>query len=209
MLSRLRMPLRGFSEILAIPFVKLRIHPNVVSLIGAAFLVPYVWFALQLNFPLALLFAVLASGMDMVDGSVARLSGKKSNFGNYFETMIDKVVDFVLIGTWALLYPLAGILALCGSFMSSYAKPRAALVIITDNRDWPGIGEHSDKLALLLLGILASIFVPTFRGMAFMEAVLYLIAAVSFVGAVQRISYARHLIREAEAKGTVLPYLKK
>ena len=201
--------MRRIMNIVSRPLAAFNIHPNLISVAGIVFAIPYVWFVLHHELAYALIFAALAAGMDLFDGSVARLSGKRSNFGNYFETMADKIVDFMLIGVWAIIYPVAGVLALCGSFLASYAKPRVALVIITDNRDWPGIGERPDKMALLLLGIFISIFVPQFRSMPFMEAVLYLIAIVCFVGAMQRIIYAKNLIEEAERKGTILPYLKK
>ena len=71
--------------------------------------------------------------------------------GNYFETMIDKFVDFIMLGSLCVFYPLASVLALGTSMISSYAKPRVGLIIVTDNRDWPAIGEHADKLIVLLL----------------------------------------------------------
>ncbi|HPM86328.1 MAG TPA: hypothetical protein PLI99_04495, partial [archaeon] len=72
------------------------------------------------------------------------------------------------------------------------------------NRDWPAIGEHADKLIILLVGLLLAVL-----GFNYLEYFLYLIALISAIGSVQRIIYARGLIKEAERKGTLLPYIKK
>jgi hypothetical protein len=42
-----------------------------------------------------------------------------------------------------------------------------------------------------------------------LEAALWLIALISAIGCVQRMAYAKGLIREAEKKGALLPYIKK
>ncbi|MDD4251214.1 MAG: hypothetical protein PHX27_03415, partial [Candidatus ainarchaeum sp.] len=114
-------------------------------------------------------------------------------------------VDFVMLGSFVFIpgLQIASVLALGFSMLSSYAKPRVALIIITDNRDWPAIGEHGDKLLLVLIALfLASI------GFYVIEYFLYLIAVISFIGTIQRMFYAKKLISEAEKKGSLLPYIK-
>ena len=209
MISKLRGKSRKISLFLAKPFAMLGISPNAVSLFAIPLALFYAFFVLQNDFVAALVFAALAVAMDFIDGSVAELQKKRSLFGNYFETMIDKSVDFILLGAFVFSFPLATALAMGLSFLSSYAKPRAALVIISDNHDWPAIGEHADKLLILLAGLLVSIFSQKLLGFATMEIALYLIAIVSAIGTIQRALYAKKLIAEAEKKGTVLPYLKE
>ena len=211
MLSQLRKSIKPFSEILAKPFVFLNIYPNIVSSLAIPLALISANFILQHNFPYAILFAILASLMDLIDGAVARQLKKVSNFGNYYETMVDKVVEIILYSSFALFYPIATAFAIGFSMLASYAKPRAALVIITDNRDWPAIGEHAERLLLFMAGLLLSAFnlKLQFLGMEIMELSLWAIAAVSLVGAIQRIFYAKKLIAEAEKKGKLLPYLKK
>ena len=206
MLSRFRSSLKPLQSFLARLFIVLHIPANEVSLsgllfalIGAAFVVQHLWLG-------ALVFFVLAPLMDLIDGEVARAQKARSYWGNYFETMIDKYVDFAMLGSFAFVPGLAvpAVLALGFSLIASYAKPRAALIIISDNRDWPGIGEHGDKIALVLVGLFFRVL-----GYNFLALALYAVALISAIGAVQRMEYARHLIREAERKGTILPYLKK
>jgi archaetidylinositol phosphate synthase len=206
MISKVRGKISPLQNILAWPFIKLRISPNAISVIGLMLALIGAYFVLQEAWLLALLFFILAPTMDLIDGKVARALKKVSNWGNYFETMIDKLVDFAMLGSFALipLYTIPAVLALGLSLISSYAKPRVALIIITDNHDWPAIGEHADKLILILLALLLASL-----GFNFIEYFLYLITLISAIGIVQRMFYAKKLISKAEKKGTLLPYIKK
>ncbi len=208
MLSKIRPMLKGFNEMVAKPFALLRIDPNMFSLLGPLFAIISAYFISQQLFAEALIFAVVAVSIDLFDGAVARLQNRSSLFGNYFETMIDKLVEIILFIGAAFLHPLAAICALAFSLLNSYAKPRVALVIITDNRDWPAIGEHAERMILFAVGLALSIFSIEAAGFKAFEIFLWTIALVSFFGTIQRIFYAKKLIEEAEKKGNILPYLK-
>lgn len=209
MISKLKGNGRAIAFLLAKPFVACRAQPLAVSLLALPPALAFAFFIVRQNFLVAFPFGFLAVLVDLFDGEVARRQGKDSLFGNYLEGIIDKAVDFILIGGFVFLFPVPTVLALGCSFLASFAKPRAGLVIITDNRDWPGIGERGDKLALLLLGTLLAAFFPVVLGAETIPATLFLVAAVSFIGLFQRVFYAKKLIGEAESRGTVLPYLKK
>ena len=209
MISRVRKKSVGISRLLAKPFVALHIHPTAVSLLAIPLALISAWFVFQLDFLPAFLFAFLALLIDLFDGEVARLSNKVSLFGNYIEGMIDKTVDFILIGSFVFLFPFETVLALGCSFLASFAKPRLALVIITDNRDWSSLGERGDKMAVLLVGLFVASFIPIFFGIETMRLTLCLVAFIALLGVFQRIFYARKLIKDAEEKGTMLPYLKR
>ena len=206
MISKIRGKIGPLQNILAYPFIKLKIDPNLISVLGLVLAIIGAYFVVQQNWLLALIFFILAPTMDLIDGTTARALNKRSNWGNYFETMIDKLVDFAMLGSFAFIpmYSVPAVLALGFSAISSYAKPRVGLIIITDNRDWPAIGEHADKLTVLLIGLLMAVL-----GFNYLEYFLYFIALISVIGSVQRIIYAKNLIKEAEKKGTLLPYIKK
>ncbi len=209
MISGLRSKIKPLQNFLAWPFIKLNISPNTISLIGLLFALIGAYFITQQNWFLGFVFFLIAPVMDLIDGTVARALKKTSNWGNYFETMIDKFVDFAMFSSFILFYPLAAILALGFSLIASYAKPRVGLIIITDNRDWPAIGEHGDKLIILLLALLlASFGFSVINGFNIIEISLYLIALISFIGIIQRMMYAKKLIKEAEKSGNLLPYIK-
>ncbi|MBT4192419.1 MAG: CDP-alcohol phosphatidyltransferase family protein [Candidatus Diapherotrites archaeon] len=206
MISKVRGKIGLLQKVLAWPFIKLKISPNVISVIGLILALIGVYFVSQQNWLLAFVFFLLAPTMDLIDGTVARALKKGSNWGNYFETMIDKIVDFAMLGSFVLIPGLqvAAVLALGFSMLSSYAKPRVALIIIADNHDWPAIGEHADKLIIILIVLLLASF-----GLNLIEYGLYLIALIAAIGTIQRMGYAKKLIARAEKKGTLLPYIKK
>jgi len=204
MISKARGKIGFLQRTLAKPFILLGIPPNAVSVLGLILALIGALFVTQQEWLPALIFFILAPTMDLIDGTVAKAQGKTSNWGNYFETMIDKFVDFVMIGSFVFIHPVAAVLALGFSMISSYAKPRVALIIITDNRDWPAIGEHADKLIILLLALLLAAC-----GYYYLEQALYLMAIVALIGSLQRMAYAKNLIGEAEKKGSLLPYIKK
>lgn len=203
MISGLRKSIKPLQGILAWPFIKLKIKPNTISVLGLMFAIIGSYFVHEANWTSALIFFLLAPLMDLIDGTVARKTNTRSNWGNYFETMIDKFVDIAIYGSFIFYYPLASILALSLSLVSSYAKPRVGLIIITDNRDWPALGEHADKLIIIFIALILTIL-----NYNFIEYALYLIALISLIGTIQRMKYAKKLIKEAEKKGNLLPYIK-
>jgi archaetidylinositol phosphate synthase len=204
MISDLRKHIKPLQELIALPFIKLKINPNHISFLGLIFAMIGAYFVYNANWLLALIFFLLAPLMDLIDGTVARKTKSSSNWGNYFETMIDKFVDVLIYGSFIFYYPLACMLAISLSLISSYAKPRVGLIIVTDNRDWPAIGEHGDKLAIIFTSLILAIL-----GFNYFELALYLIALISLIGTIQRMIYAKKLIKEAEKKGNLLPYIKK
>ncbi len=208
MLGQLRSFFKPFFALLARPFIALRVHPSLLSLLGVPFALATAGALATEQWALALLLLPLSGVWDAIDGTVARALNLQSLWGNYFETMIDKLVEIIVFVGLAFVAPVAAIAALGLGLLSSYAKPRVALVIITDNRDWPAIGEHADKMVLLWLGVLVSVFVPFVNGWRVIEITLGLIALISLIGTIQRMQYAKRLIADAEKEGTILPYLK-
>ncbi|MDO8627746.1 MAG: CDP-alcohol phosphatidyltransferase family protein [Candidatus Diapherotrites archaeon] len=182
---------------------------NFVTLLAVFFALIAVYFILQKNFFFVLIFVLIAFLVDVLDGAVAKLRNQVTNFGNYFDAMVDKYVEVILYIGFSFIFPLESILALSGSLLLSYAKPRVALVIETDNRNWPAIGERADRAILLILGLAIYQFVQKFQGIDVLQFVLVLIALVTWIGSVQRILYARKLIEEAEKNGKILDYLKR
>ena len=209
MLGKLRPITSSFVRIMAYPFAVLKINPNLFSSLAVPLSIAAAYYLSARGFYPAFILALLAVSIDMFDGAVARLQGRTTLFGNYFETMVDKAVEIILFIGASLIHPLAAAFALGFSMLASYAKPRVALVIVTDNRDWPAIGEHSERMLLLLAGIFLSVFSITVGNATILEISLWAIALVAMLGTIQRVFYAKKLIEEAEEKGNVLPYLKK
>lgn len=136
-----------------------------------------------------------ASLTDFVDGAVARYQQRVSAWGNYLEAVVDRLVEIILLLTLASdLGPVVSF-ALAASLLISYCKARVALVIPADNHDWPGVGDHADRMVVLLVSMaLCQLSFELGRwGIG-------LLALLATAGALQRVAYAYRLIASAGSR---------
>jgi len=130
------------------------------------------------------LVALVASIFDMLDGRVARLRGRETKFGAFLDSTMDRYSDMLLYMGLLILYarvdrtgPMVLVwVAAFGSFMTSYARARAESLI---PRCTVGFLERPERIVLLVVG-------AVFNRMA---AVLWIIAVLSNLTAVQRVVY--------------------
>jgi CDP-diacylglycerol--glycerol-3-phosphate 3-phosphatidyltransferase len=130
------------------------------------------------------LVALVASIFDMLDGRVARLRGRETKFGAYLDSTMDRYSDMVLHLGLTILYarmdqtlPMVLVWAAAfGGFMTSYARARAESMI---PRCTVGLMERPERIVLLIVGALTNR----------MAAVLWIIAVLSNITAVQRVVY--------------------
>lgn len=130
------------------------------------------------------LVALVASVFDMLDGRVARLRGRETKFGAYLDSTMDRYSDMLLYMGLLILYARlerTGLMVLVwvaafGSFMTSYARARAESLI---PRCPVGLLERPERVVLIIAGAILNKMV----------AVLWIIAVLSNVTAVQRIVY--------------------
>jgi CDP-diacylglycerol--glycerol-3-phosphate 3-phosphatidyltransferase len=130
------------------------------------------------------LVAFVASIFDMLDGRVARLRGRETKFGAYLDSTMDRYSDMVLHLGLTILYarmeqtlPMVLVwTAAFGGFMTSYARARAESLI---PRCTVGFMERPERIVLLIVGALTNR----------MAAVLWIVAVLSNITAVQRVVY--------------------
>jgi CDP-diacylglycerol--glycerol-3-phosphate 3-phosphatidyltransferase len=128
--------------------------------------------------------AFVASIFDMLDGRVARLRGRETKFGAYLDSTMDRYSDMVLHLGLTILYarmdqtlPMVLVWAAAfGGFMTSYARARAESLI---PRCTVGFMERPERIVLLIVGALTNR----------MAAVLWIVAVLSNITAVQRVVY--------------------
>lgn len=128
--------------------------------------------------------ALAGAIFDMLDGRVARARGRSTSFGAYLDSTMDRYSDMLLYLGLLVLYARldrTGLMVLVwvaafGSFMTSYARARAESLI---PRCPVGLLERPERIVLLILGALFNRMV----------AVLWIIAVLSNVTAVQRVVY--------------------
>jgi phosphatidylglycerophosphate synthase len=198
MLGHLRPYVGGLKKLLAWPYMKANMSANQVGAFGIAMAV-LAAVAVRLGFYLsAFVFTMIAAGTDMADGEVARANGHPIPEGNYLDAVGDRLREGILIFGLLPLSPNLVALALLGTCLTSFAKARVSLVIITDNRDWPGFGDHADRAVILMF---AYLFAPQIAWP------IVLLMAATWSCFVIRVRTALTLVRESEPE-KVLPYLQ-
>jgi len=160
------------------------------------------------NYLYGAIFVILSIVIDLLDGSFAEAKKQKSFFGNYFDAIVYKIVEAIIYFGLAFNYPLLAFLCFSTTMLNSYAKPRVALVIETDNHDWPAIGDRADRLLLLIICLLLAHFI-VIKTIDIVQITLGIIIIITLIGFIQRILYARQLINKALKEDKILPYLKK
>ena len=152
---------RHFSAPIARALIALRVTPNMITLAG--FLVACGAAYLIADGRLLLGGLVMLGGavMDMFDGAVARITGKASVFGAFFDSVMDRLGEAaVLFGLLALyvrdghtLGAYLSVGALVASIMVSYSRARAEGLDIEGDVGFMGRPERIVVLgAGLLLG---------------------------------------------------------
>jgi CDP-diacylglycerol--glycerol-3-phosphate 3-phosphatidyltransferase len=128
--------------------------------------------------------ALVGAIFDMLDGRVARVRGRGTKFGAFLDSTMDRYSDMLLYMGLLILYARlerTGLMVLVwvaafGSFMTSYARARAESLI---PRCPVGLMERPERIVLVIAGAVLNKMV----------AVLWIIAILSNVTAIQRIVY--------------------
>jgi CDP-diacylglycerol--glycerol-3-phosphate 3-phosphatidyltransferase len=152
----------------------LRVHPNVLTLLGLVVnIFAAVLFARGLFFWAGLV--VLCAGIfDMVDGEVARRTKRVTKFGAFFDSVIDRYSDLVLFlgiihwyAKWnQIFYVWLTGLVLLGSILTSYTRARAESLIPACK---VGFMERPERIVLLIIGALADHMAPVLWVMAILS----------------------------------------
>ncbi len=183
MFGKLRPAMAAIWRAPASALVKIGVHPNAVTVVGtvgvvvgAIVLLPRGGSALFWGVLIISFFVIT----DMLDGTMARLSGKSSRLGAYLDSTLDRVADAAIFGAlvWGFRIDepataLAALMCLTlGSFVP-YAKARAgSLGIETAN----GIAERSDRL---VIGLTATGLVGLGLPLVVLTVTLWFLAAAS------------------------------
>lgn len=175
--------------------IKLGISPDVVTLVGTV----GVSAGALVFFPRGdLLVGVLVITAfvfsDLVDGAMARATGRASTFGAFFDSTLDRIADGAVFGGLVLYYagPGDSYLYLCLSLfclvmgsVTSYARAKAESLGM---RASGGLAERADRLvAILVMTGLAAIFdLPIL-----MEVTLWALALANTETVVRRVLMVR------------------
>jgi len=125
---------------------------------------------------LAGFFGVILTGVpDLLDGSVARYSGKAGPRGAFFDSVSDRVSDALLFGgvAWYLAdegkyLPVLVLAVLALSMLITYERARAESLGFSARG---GLMERAERMVLLAVGLLFDILVPMMWIMLVLTAV--------------------------------------
>ncbi len=164
--------------------VALGIHPNVLTLIGVLINIVAAWTLAVDQFLLAGAIMIVANIFDFIDGKVAHITGKQSQFGAFWDSTLDRFSDLALFTGLIWLYSKLGrtdyvlitTLTLIFPIMTSYARARAESLI---EKCKVGFMERPERIVLFMIGAFTNR----------MAAVLWVIGVLSVFTVADRIIY--------------------
>jgi CDP-diacylglycerol--glycerol-3-phosphate 3-phosphatidyltransferase len=161
-----------------------RVNPNLLTFsgfilnAGAAFL-------LAIGYMKGGGFAILGAGLcDLMDGAMARNQGRATPFGAFFDSVMDRYSDLIVLLGILLYYTRQGStgmvvltsVVLIGTALVPYVRARAEGVI---EKCAVGLLERAERIALLAVGSFFGVMAP----------ILWILAVLTHFTVVQRIHY--------------------
>jgi len=177
--------------------VRHRVSPNLITTVGAAVaclvgvLFGLGWFSVG-GWTLGIL-----AFFDVVDGAVARRSGRATAFGSFYDATLDRVADAFLFGGFVVFYALHDVprqtamlliamVAFVATQLTSYTRSRAELIGV----DMKGVGWMERPERITLLAAPQAFFGRAFDGWV-VDGVVTLLAVTAVVTVAQRIGHVR------------------
>jgi CDP-diacylglycerol--glycerol-3-phosphate 3-phosphatidyltransferase len=171
---------------------RLGVTPDQVTFVGLALSLGAAVAVGMGRFGLATILLLLGSVCDMLDGGLARLSGKGSRFGAFLDSTVDRYAELGLFVGYAVYFADQGTpldvavvcVAAAGSILVSYARARAEGLGIDCN---VGLMERPERLVVLILA--------TALGPVVLLWALRLLAVLTHLTALQRIRHVHGRLR--------------
>ncbi len=199
MLERFRPFARHLAEYPARLLARLGLTPNALTLLGLILNGVVAAVLASGHIVLGGVLVLLANVFDMLDGAVARVSGKSSRFGAFFDSTLDRYAEaLVYLGVMAWLLRqgdtmalLAAYLSVVGSLMVSYSRARAEGLGVQGE---VGLLPRPERILLLAVGLMLHQYL--------LVPVLWLLALLTNVTTVQRILFAKKALDASQPKTT-------
>jgi CDP-diacylglycerol--glycerol-3-phosphate 3-phosphatidyltransferase len=186
---------RDIGKLIATPFakvfIKLGFSPDLVTLFGTSgVVVSSIVFFSQGQFLVGSIVFAMFVGLDAVDGTVARLLNRNSKWGAFFDSVLDRIADGVVLGSLAFYFANAGketyfilsLVALLASEIVSYVKARAeGLGLKCDT----GLAERPERVIIIIAGT----FLTGLGLNPALEISIWLLTIVSIITVIQRMIF--------------------
>jgi len=138
---------------------------------------------------------VVGSVLDILDGALARTSGKGTPFGAFIDSTTDRVSEGFMLGAIALVFArdsnevaLAfAIAAIAGSFLVSYTRARAEALGL---RGDVGIGSRAERVVVISVGL-------AFAPWGGLPWAIYILTVTAWITVAQRVLSVRSQLRRS------------
>lgn len=172
-----------------------RVSPNALTAAGVATCIVsaiVVYFEYRnelLAFWLGAALFTIGSIMDILDGALARRSGKATPFGAFVDSTTDRIGEGFMLGAIALVFSRDGnewalafaIAALGGSFLVSYTRSRAEALGLKGD---VGIGSRAERVVVIVSGLVLAPW-------GVLPWAIYLLTVTAWITVVQRVLSVR------------------
>ncbi len=176
--------------------VRLRVHPNLLTLVGVLINVAAAYALAMGRFMTAGFIMIIANIFDFVDGKVARELDMETAFGGFWDSVMDRFSDISLFVGLIFLYAELGrtdyvmiaALAMMFAVMTSYTRARAESLIAKCK---VGFMERPERIVLFMIGAFTNR----------MAAVLWIIGVLSLVTVADRVYYTWRELDRGRTEG--------
>ena len=137
------------------------INPNIITFTGVVISFFVAWDFGHGRFFRGGLILILAGLFDMLDGGVARITRSETRFGAFYDSVIDRYSDIIILQGLMVWYArehrlgyvvLVGVVFM-GAVMTSYVRARAESLIQSCK---VGFMERPERIVLLIIGALSN-----------------------------------------------------
>jgi CDP-diacylglycerol--glycerol-3-phosphate 3-phosphatidyltransferase len=186
-------------------FVDRGVHPNAITIAGTIFMVAGGVLYGTGHIMIGGWLLSMTAFPDVLDGTVARRSGKSSQFGAFLDSTLDRLADAAVLGGLAVFYALntphrnvtmmiVCIAAIAGSFMTSYTRARAEALGFDAK-----VGMMQRPERVVLLSAPQALFGLFFNGWPLI-VIIVILAITSWITVVQRMKYVYDRTRVADGR---------
>jgi CDP-diacylglycerol---glycerol-3-phosphate 3-phosphatidyltransferase len=183
--------------------VRHRVSPNLITTVGTICTIIAGAIFASGHIRTAGWFLGLTALFDVLDGTVARRTGRSTIFGAFYDSTLDRVADGFVLGGLAMFYGMNAvhrsptmlaitIAGLIGTFLTSYTRARAESLGLDAK---VGIMQRPERVALLAAP-------QAFFGLALdgwvLAVIVTTLSVTAWITAIQRILFVYNVTRENE-----------
>ncbi|HNY35704.1 MAG TPA: CDP-alcohol phosphatidyltransferase family protein [Candidatus Pacearchaeota archaeon] len=165
-------------------FGALPLTPNQYTYLSGIFALVGLWYMIKENLIWAIVFFLVAAGLDFIDGAVARAKNMSSKVGAYLDTVFDRYVEgIIFFGMFFLALPTFIIpgqawvyLAIFGSVVTTYVKAAAKEKDLVNQELKGGLLSRGERLILIFIALILGVIYPNYLYMTYVVAVIAILA---------------------------------